>query len=122
MIYRIDPDNPIFVDLRSICVKTFGIAEVVREELAAHRDRITVAFIFGSIAAGRERANSDVDLIVVGDMDVFELGEPIQRMQQAFGRVVDLNLYTASEWERLESDRVVDAIKKAPQIVIWDKS
>lgn len=120
VLYGINPDSPIFAELRSICMKTFGLADVVREELAAYRSRIVLAFIFGSVATGRERATSDIDLMVVADLDVFELGISIERMQQTLGRVVDLNLYSASEWERLADDRVIAAIMKGPKIVVWD--
>ena len=46
--------------------KTAGPADVLREALAPIGGKIRVAFIFGSVAQGKERATSDVDVLVVG--------------------------------------------------------
>lgn len=99
-LYSVNIQHPIYPDLRSICFKTFGVAEVIAGELASFKDRISLAFVFGSIAQGTERADSDVDLMVVGKVDVFDLGEPIDRIQRVLGREVDLNLHTPKNGSR----------------------
>lgn len=118
LLYSINTANPIYPDLRSICMKTFGMADVVARELEPFRDRIELAFLFGSMVRGTERPGSDVDLMVVGDVDLFELGEAVDRMQQVLGRDIDLNLHTPSEWKALENDRVIGAIMKEDRIVV----
>lgn len=118
VVYSINTLNPIYPELRSICLKTFGMAEVVREELSPFAGRIELAFLFGSMVRGTERADSDVDLMVVGDLDPFELGVAVERMQRALGRDVDLNLHTPAEWKGLENDRVIGAIMKEEKIMV----
>ena len=49
-------------------MKTAGIADVLREAITKFRDRITLAFVHGSVAEQREKAGSDVDMVVVGDV------------------------------------------------------
>jgi predicted nucleotidyltransferase len=118
LLYAINLHNPIYSDLRSICLKTFGMADVVAQELQPFKDRIQLAFLFGSMVRGAERPDSDVDLMVVGDLDVFELGEAVERMQKILGREVDLNLHTSEEWKSLAGDRVIAAIMKENKIMV----
>lgn len=118
LLYSINTASPIYGDLRSICMKTFGMADVVARELEPFRDRIEQAFLFGSVVGGDERPDSDVDLMVVADLDVFELGAAIERLQETFCREVDLNLHTPEEWRRLANDRVVGAIMKGDKIMV----
>jgi hypothetical protein len=49
-LYSINSQNPIYAELRSICLKTFGLANVIAKELEPFKDRIEQAFVFGSIA------------------------------------------------------------------------
>jgi predicted nucleotidyltransferase len=48
--------------------KRVGLVDVLREHLRPMQGRINLAFVFGSLAAGTGTAQSDVDLMVVGDM------------------------------------------------------
>lgn len=117
-LYAANRRHPIYQELRSICFKTFGIAEVIAAELAPIMDRISLAFVFGSIAHGTERTDSDIDLMVVGHIDVFDLGQAIERIQNLLGRDVDLNLYSDEECNDLQSDHVIAAIMSAERIMI----
>lgn len=118
VLYSINTQNPIYPDLRSICIKTFGMADVVAEALEPFRDSIKLAFLFGSMVKGSDRADSDIDLMVVGDLDYFELGTVIGSLQDTLGRHVDLNLHTPDEWEALAEDRVIADIMKGEKIVV----
>ena len=60
--------TPSFVELKSILAKTSGIRDILHEALASLKDRIKLAFVYGSIARGEEKASSDVDLMVVGEI------------------------------------------------------
>src|SRR5204863_9537138 len=64
--YRVDRGCPIQEELAGIFRKTAGLADVLREALAPLTHKITFAFVFGSVAQGKERATSDVDVLVVG--------------------------------------------------------
>lgn len=121
LLYSINTKSPIYSDLRSMCLKTFGMADVVSRELEPFKDSIQQAFLFGSIVKGNERADSDVDLMVIGDVDMFEMGTVIERLQQALGREVDLNLHSPDEWQRLAVDRVIGEIMKGDKIMVIEQ-
>lgn len=121
-LYRANTAHPIYPELRAICRKTFGIGDTVAAELAPFADRIILAFVFGSIARGAERAESDLDLMIVGDLDILELGPAIERIGDATGRLVDLNLHAPEDWDRLQGDRVITKIMNGERIAVVDRS
>ena len=59
--YQADSSNPIFHELRSIVVKSFGIADKIRQALLSLNSPIALAFIYGSIAKDEFHASSDID-------------------------------------------------------------
>ena len=71
--YQANHGCPVFEELRGLIRKTFGIAEVLRAALRSIADRVSVALIYGSVAAGSENRASDVDVMLVGDKLSLEL-------------------------------------------------
>ena len=69
--YRADRGHPLHKDIHSLVVKTAGLAEDLKRSLSV--DGGQVGFVFGSVAQGKEGAESDVDLMVIGDLGRFEL-------------------------------------------------
>ncbi len=121
-LYLANRQHPIYPELRSICLKTFGLADVIGEELSQYREHISEAFVFGSIAQGTDKPQSDVDLMLVANLDLLELGEVLERLESALGRRIDLNLYTDEEWAAAQGDRVVRSIMESPQITIFERT
>src|SRR5205814_2533092 len=95
--YRADPDCPILPELSSMLVKTAAVADVLREALTPLAKRIRLAFIHGSLAEGRERSGSDVDLIVVGDAPGGDLAVALRPLHEQLGREVNFSRYSPAE-------------------------
>jgi len=57
--YRANRDHPIYPELAEIFRKTFGLADVLRDALAPLGKSIDLAFVFGSVAQGKERSASE---------------------------------------------------------------
>lgn len=91
-----NPDCPIFEELRGIARKTAGLADIVRDAIA-DVDGIDIAFIFGSVARGEERAASDVDLCVVGSVRHGAVLSALSPAAAAVGRPVNPLVYTVAE-------------------------
>jgi DNA-binding transcriptional ArsR family regulator len=73
--FQADPAFPIRPELASILAKTVGVIDVLREDLFPLKDRITVAFVYGSMATSTERSDSDIDLMVVGSSALSEIAK-----------------------------------------------
>jgi len=99
--YRANKCCPIFGELLSIIKKTLGVVEVLRSALAPMTREITRAFIFGSVASGTERETSDVDLLVIGDIEFYRLVEVLHPCQEMLGREVNPKLFRQDEWDSL---------------------
>jgi predicted nucleotidyltransferase len=98
--FRPDRGCPFFAELRGLIVKTIGLVGVLREALAPLADRIRCAFVYGSIARGEERSDSDVDLMVIGRVGLFELASALGRAQEQLGREVNPAVYSPLEFTK----------------------
>ena len=66
--YSADRDCPVFEELVSILRKTSGLVDVLVEALSSVEKDIALAFVFGSVARGDQQSNSDVDVMLVGNL------------------------------------------------------
>lgn len=116
--YRPDRSAPVFSELRSLVLKTSGLAYVLTQALGAVSASIDAAFVHGSIASGEATAASDVDLFVVGDVDDLALHEAVQAAERTLARPVNYTLMSADEFtERItEPDGFVRRVLDSPRI------
>jgi len=101
-------------------VKTIGLVDVLRRELAPLPRLIRVAFVFGSIAAGNDRTRSDVDLLIVGDVGLMELAPILSNAESTLLRSVNPVLYSQNEFERRirSKDHFVSSVLAKPKIMV----
>jgi predicted nucleotidyltransferase len=104
--YQANAESPIFPELRSIVLKTFGAADRLRHALRPIESAITSAFIYGSVAKGEDHAGSDMDIMVVSDIltlgDIFSVMQPLEGQ---LGRKIHVTLYTSEEFSKRRKDR-----------------
>ncbi|KIF83473.1 MULTISPECIES: nucleotidyltransferase domain-containing protein [Noviherbaspirillum] len=102
---------PLYPELQSICRKSFGLIEPIRDALRPFEEEIGEAFVFGSVARGADTHQSDIDLMVVGTAPMMEVMETLAKAEEVLGRPVHLNMYTPEEWADLRvHDPVVSHI------------
>jgi predicted nucleotidyltransferase len=118
--YRANQLHPIFPDLRAIVEKTSGATEVLRTALAPMADEISLAFIYGSTAKGTNRAGSDVDLVVVGDVDLADVVRRLGPAEEKLGREISPRVFSKQEFAaRLKSkDRFLTSIVRGPKQIL----
>ena len=118
--YRANRDLSIFTELRSIAIKTVGLVDVLRGALAPYSDEIALAFVYGSIAQGTYTANSDIDLIVVGNMDPIGLHRAIVQAEDRLKRTVNYSLFSPAEFraERSNPDSFIASVLAGPKIPV----
>lgn len=98
--YRANADSPIFRDLRGLLAKTTGLVNVLRAALRPFERQIESAFVYGSVARASETFQSDVDLIVIGELTLKELAPVLRVAEKTLGRPVNPSLYRAEEFAR----------------------
>jgi predicted nucleotidyltransferase len=96
--YKARKDSPVFGDLRGLLLKTAGIVPALQSELSRFSGEIRWAALYGSIARGQEIAQSDIDLLVVGDIATGDLLPVLRRVERRFGREVNVKRYSEREF------------------------
>ena len=118
--YQANRKNPIFVELKSILAKTSGIRDILREALTSLKDRITLAFVYGSVARGAEKASSDVDLMVVGEISFSDVVSTLAKIETKLGREVNPTVYGPREFrEKLTAkNHFLSAVTKGKKLFV----
>ena len=103
--YQANRDAPIFEELHGIVIKTFGMADVLREALAPLVADITTAFIYGSVAKRTDTAQSDIDLFIVSEsLPYAALLGAMQDPEMRLGRKINPMLMSRAELRRKRED------------------
>lgn len=119
--YQANPASPIFDELRSIILKTFGVGDVLRQTLMPIASNIQIAFIFGSIAKRQDTARSDIDLMVISDdLGYAELFPLLSEAEKSLGRPVNPTIYTQKEFagKLASGSNFLERIMEQPKIFL----
>jgi len=98
VLYQANSQSPIFSEIQSLMTKTVGIHDVIRSALASLGSEIQIAFVYGSVARQKERANSDVDLMVLGNAPFGDVVSALGSAQRALGREINPTVFPVSEF------------------------
>ena len=119
--YQANPASPVFGELAGLIRKSVGLAFPLQEALAPLSEKISMAFVYGSVARGEEHAASDIDLMVVAEaLDYPALYEALQTAEVVLGRTIHPTLMSAAEWQRKrgEADSFAARIASQPRLVL----
>jgi predicted nucleotidyltransferase len=97
--------SPVFAEIEALVRKTFGVADVLRNALASLAARMVYAGIYGSVARGTAHARSDIDLLVVGDVDYLALSALLVEPEIALGRAINPTVFTRDDWSKRLRER-----------------
>lgn len=116
--YRINEHCPIVPELRSVFIKTVGVADIIRNVLLPESASISAAFIYGSFARGEIRAESDIDLFVVGNITLRKLTTLLKNVD--ISRVINPTVMSAEEFTtRLaEKDHFISNLINSPKLFL----
>ena len=99
--YQANSESPLFGELRSIVLKTVGLAEPVRAALKPLSAAIRAAFVYGSVAKAADHSGSDIDLMVISDSLTYgEVFGALERAAKAVGRPLNPTVYTVAEFSK----------------------
>ena len=118
-VYRLDPAFPIYEELKRIILKTTGLGQVLRQELS-RLGSTEWAFVYGSVAAGEEDLRSDIDLMIVGQVDLMALSEVVARLEEQLGRAINYVVLSSHElMDRLaEGEPFLTNVLAGPKIML----
>ncbi len=120
IFFKANPDCPIYPELRDLIIKTFGVADVLRQALAPLADTILVAFIFGSMVSGEINQSSDLDVMVIGDISFADVVSALSPVQEVLSREINPAVYPPGEFkEKLSADQhFIKSVLSSPKIFL----
>ncbi|MFC1480040.1 nucleotidyltransferase domain-containing protein [Candidatus Omnitrophota bacterium] len=89
--FWVNKENPIYEEIKSIMFKTQIIGDNLRNLMNKISD-IKVAFIYGSVAKGDEKVTSDIDVIVIGNIDSVKLHAEVGKIENVVNRIINYTL------------------------------
>jgi predicted nucleotidyltransferase len=119
--YQANRKSPIFQELHGLILKTAGLLDPLRKALQPYNDGITAAFVFGSVAEGRDTAASDIDLMIIGnDLAYGEIYGALQKAEAALLRPVNPNLMAPEAWTKkiASHNSFVRSILRKPKLFV----
>lgn len=116
--YRANALHPLYADIRNLVLKTSGLAEALREALG--NSGVRLAFVFGSVASATEKAQSDVDLMVIGTISLRQLGKRLSGIAARIGREVNPYVLTSEEFARRVEvhDHFITSVLITPRLFV----
>lgn len=118
--YSLNKASPIYSEIKSIILKTEAVGIALRTDLKGLRN-IKCAFIYGSVAKDRERTGSDIDICIIGEVDLTALNRLTTRLEDKLKREISVVTFSPKEWEKAISARkafAIDILKNKKLILI----
>jgi predicted nucleotidyltransferase len=117
--YSANTAHPLYPDIRALVLKTSGLADVIKNALGNEKD-IRLAFVFGSLARQEEKANSDVDLMVVGDIGLRKITGLLMGVSGKIGREINPHVFSKKEFIKRKTgrDHFLNQVLDSPKIFI----
>jgi len=103
--YSLNKEYPLLSEIKKIVLKTWGIEHQLRN-IFQDIGGIKEAYIFGSYAENKMDASSDIDVLVVGQVDSIELNRKMAAIQKNTTR--EINVINITPKELLRKKKVRD--------------
>jgi predicted nucleotidyltransferase len=116
--YRAKTESPLYPEIRNLVLKTSGLSDLLKSALMD--ERIRLAFVFGSIVHGEEKAGSDVDLMVIGHLGLRDLSRLLSGIEEKIGREVNPHILREEEFRKRirAKEHFVSSVMETPKIFI----
>lgn len=95
--YRLNRHYALFEEVRSIVLKTVGVAARLRATLK-EVDAVKEAYLFGSFARNQQDAASDIDVLVVGEPRLEVLENAVRALERLLHRDINYTVLSRREF------------------------
>lgn len=120
--YSANTSHPLFPEIRSLVEKTTGFHALLKTALT--HSEIKIAFIFGSVASGKAKPESDLDLFVIGDIGLRKLSNLLDGLSERIGREINPQVMPEKEFAKKISNKnhfITSLLDSDKQFLIGDE-
>ena len=119
LYYRANKEHPLYPDIHHLVLKTSGLVDVLQMTLKPVPD-ISMAFVFGSVAGHKEKAESDIDLMVIGSIGLRKLTALLSDASMQVAREINPYVLSTSEFtkRKVNNDHFLTRVLEMPKIFI----
>jgi predicted nucleotidyltransferase len=116
--YTANRSHPLYPELHRLVLKTRGLADLLRTALT--HPKIEWTFVFGSVARGEETAESDVDLLVIGDIGLRAVANLLSGVAEQIGREINPHVLRRAEFlkRKREKEAFLMRVLAAPKLFV----
>jgi DNA-binding transcriptional ArsR family regulator len=116
--YEANRRHPLYEEIHRIVLKTAGLTDVLKAALAD--SGVQFAFVFGSVAQGTAKAESDVDLMIIGNIGLRKASALLSGVGNQLGREINPHVMTPQEYkDRLRrKEHFVANVMASPRILV----
>lgn len=116
IFYSLNKKSALFDEFKNIVFKTIGAEGTLRKELKKIKG-IKRAFIFGSFAKNKEDSISDIDLMIIGNIDENLLIAKISKLEELLRREINYHIWGQKEFEKkAKTESFIQTILEEPKI------
>lgn len=115
--FTINKSYPLLKEYKEIVLKTLGIEKELRE-IVANDKEIREAYIYGSYATDKMDANSDIDLLLVGNHSSIALQRRLLLIEKEIQREINVVSLSPEEFEKKKMESFVKSIMDGKYIKI----
>jgi predicted nucleotidyltransferase len=123
-LYQVNKASSVHEELRKLILKTVGIGDSIRKKLVKVGD-VNYSLIFGSFASGEEIDESDIDLLIIGDVNEEKLIEVIENLEIELSREINYILWNKKEFEKKVKQKhhlLLDIVEKPFIMLVGDRT
>ena len=120
--YYADKGSPIFSEMKGLIFKTTGVQGSIKAVLSKLKG-VQAAFIYGSYAKGSEKEDSNINLMVVGQVNITELNDVVMGLEEKMKREIDYLAFDEQEYRKRKDakDPFIREIVKGKKIFLLGK-
>ncbi len=122
-LFYLNPNCPILTELKNLYLKTEGIFSIIKKELTDKG--LKYALVYGSMANETFNEGSDLDLLLIGNINETKLEKIILNIQQTTKREINYVLWTETELKGKLKNKggfINSILKKHIIMIIGDKN
>ena len=118
--FSANAEHPVYPELSGLIRKTIGLRDVLADALQPLGDLVKVVFVFGSMASANENSQSDVDVLIIGDVTFGQVVEALYDAQKTLAREINPKVMSRAEWQskRDQGNTFVKELIAKPKLFI----